>query len=205
MGTLFGKDYDSVQIGESKALPSGGYICRIIRAQITTSSNHLPMVEALIDICDGEYSNYFSRKFDEAKKQNTSAPYPYNGRVRVVAVDEQGMTKKTFKGFCTAVEDSNGISLPREDGAFINALSGKLVGVIFGREEFKGKDGKAHWATKPRWYRSVEAIQNGDYEVPNDVFLNNGSNSYNNSFNSSDLFGNSGADSFSAAEDDIPF
>lgn len=194
--SLFGNDYDSVQVGGGKALPSGGYICRIIKARLTQSRDGLPMVEALFDICEGEYANYFGDKHRENMKRDPNAEYPKNGRIKVVAVDKDGKTKRTFKGFNTSVEHSNDMILPRENVAYLNALSGKLVGVIFGREEFEGTDGKMHWTTKPRWYRSVADIESGNYDVPDDVYATQ--NSY---------YGGLGdmPDSFSAAQDDIPF
>lgn len=207
--TFFGNDYDSVQVGGGKALPKGGYICRIIKARMTKSSQGLPMVEALFDICEGEYANYFGDKYRDSLQRNPKNEYPNNGRAKVVAVDEKGNTKKTFKGFVTSIEKSNEVNLPREDNAFLKALEGKLIGVIFGREEFEGNDGKTHWATKPRWYRSVQDIESGNYEVPEDAYLEPSEPDFNS--NVSSLFGNvpvtetSGVDSFSAAEDDIPF
>ena len=209
--SLFGSDYDSVQVGgEFKALPAGGYICRIVKAQLTKSSNGLPMVEAIFDICEGEFSNYFSNKYSANLKKNpATAKYPANGRAKVIAVDAEGRTRPTFKGFVTVIEESNDIKMPREDNAFINALAGKLIGVIFGREEFEGDDGKTHWATKPRWYRSVQAIESGDYQVPEDVYLSKSSydSGMSTNYSSADaLFGNNGIpDTFSAIEDDIPF
>ena len=206
--SLFGNDYDSIQVGGgSKALPAGGYICRIIKARITESSNKLPMVEALFDICEGEYANYFGDKHRNNMMRDPKSEYPKNGRIKVVAVDENGKTKKTFKSFNTAVEHSNGITLPRDTNAYLNALSGKVVGVIFGREEFRGSDGKNHWATKPRWYRSVEEIESGNYDVPEDTYLEQ--TAWNIASGASALFGSdvpvSEVDSFNAAMDDIPF
>lgn len=208
--TFFGNDYDSVQVGSGKSLPAGGYICRIIKARMTESANHLPMVEALFDICEGEYANYFSDKYRANLMKNPQSEYPKNGRARVVAIDENGNTKKTFKGFVTSIEHSNGINLPREDNAFLNALAGKLIGVVFGREEFEGTDGKNHWTTKPRWYRSVEDIDKGNYETPKDVPLTQSTPTASFSAESvSALFGSDvpvqEVDSFNAAMDDIPF
>lgn len=209
--SLFGNDYDSVQVGGgSRPLPAGGYICKIIKARMTKSASNLPMVEALFDICEGEYSNYFGDKYRNNLQRNPQSEYPSNGRAKVVAVDENGNTKKTFKGFVTSIEKSNEINLPREDNAFLKALEGKYIGVIFGREEFEGYDGKTHWATKPRWYRSVQDIESGNYDVPEDTYLEPSAPSTLAS-GASALFGNvpvtetSGLDSFSAAMDDIPF
>lgn len=208
--TFFGNDYDSVQVGGGKALPKGGYICKIIKARMTKSSQGLPMVEALFDICEGEYANYFGDKYRDNLQRNSKNEYPNNGRAKVVAVDENGNTKKTFKGFVTSIEKSNEINLPREDNAFLKALEGKYIGVIFSREEFEGNDGKTHWATKPRWYRSVQDIESGNYEVPEDAYLEPSAPSAL-AQGASDLFGGmpvteaSGVDSFSASMDDIPF
>lgn len=193
---LFGKDYDKVKVGgEFKALPGGGYICRIIKAQMSTTSNGLPRVEVMIDIIEGEYTQYFSNLFRERMANDPNAKYPYHGILRITAVDENGNTKKNFKSFCTAVEKSNDITLPRDDEAFLKALKDKEVGVLYQREEYEGNDGKNHWATKPKWFRDVETIESGNYQKPEDVPL---PPTYGTAFSES-------ADSFSAAEDDIPF
>lgn len=197
--SLFGKDYDSVQIGGGNTLPAGGYVCRIIQAKLSeTKDKKLPMVEALIDIIDGDYTQYFSKKYERNKKEHgKTAKYPNNGILRVVAVDADGNTKKNFKSFCTAIEESNQIELPRDnDAAFLKAIKDKEIGVLFGREQFESTDGNLLWSTKPRWYRSTESILNKEYEIPEDQYLEP-SVPY--------ATGIEGVDSFSAAEDDIPF
>lgn len=199
---FFGKDYDSVQVaGEFKALPAGGYVCRIVQAKAAVNNEGLPMVEAAIDIIDGEYTQYFSKLFRDRMMRDPNAKYPYNGVLRITAVDKDGRTKKLFKGFCTAVEDSNEMKLPRTDDAFIKALNGKEIGVIFGREQYEGYDGNVRWSTKPRWFRDVKTIMSGDYTVPEDQYLSNTGFSRNSGSNMSQT----GVDSFSAASDDIPF
>lgn len=198
--TLFGKDYDKVQVGGGgKVLPPGGYVCRILKAKLThTKDANLPMVEAIIDIVDGDYEQFFTKKYEENKKQHgKDAKFPNNAILRVVAVDSEGNTRKNFKSFCTAIEESNQMEVPKDnDDAFIKAIQGKEIGVLFGREQFESRDGKLLWSTKPRWYRSVESILNMDYETPADVFLEN----------SYPVASDANLpDNFSAAEDDIPF
>ena len=199
--TLFGKDYDQVVVGGgNKPLPPGGYVCRVLKAKLTqTKDSKLPMVEAIIDIIDGEYEQYFSKKYEQNKeKHGKDAKFPNNAIVRVVAVDAEGNTKKNFKSFVTAIEESNQMELPKDnDAAFINAITGKEIGILFGREEFIGGDGQSHFTTKPRWYRSVESIMNGEFDIPADQLLDN---SYYPTASDADL-----PDSFSAASDDIPF
>ena len=130
----------------------------------------LPMVVAQFDICEGEYSNFYHEKYSNDINFRPSATH--QGIVRIPAVDAEGKARRGFNSFCGAVEKSNDIKLPTEDMAFLNALKGAVVGIIFGREE-------------------APSAPSGD-------FANN----------VSALFGNapvSEVDSFSAAEDDIPF
>ncbi len=211
---LFGTDYDQVQVGgDFTALPGGGYVCRIKKAQMTTNSNSLPMVEVMIDVAEGEFKDYFGKLYRDRIARDPNAKYPYNGILRITAVDEEGHTKKNFKSFCTSVEKSNNMTLPRHDDAFLKALVGKGVGVLYQREEYEGNDGKTHWSTKPKWFRDVETIRSGRYQKPEDVPL---PETYGTGFSEADaasindMFGVAptyadGADSFSAADDPIPF
>lgn len=193
---LFGKDYDSVKVGgEFTALPGGGYVVYIKKAQMVNNSSGLPMIEAMVDIAEGDFKGYFGDLYRSRMASDPNAKYPYNGILRITAVDENGNTKKNFKSFCTAVEQSNGMTLPRHDEAFLKALAGKIVGVLYQREEYLGNDGKEHWSTKPKWYRNVETIRSGRFTAPEDVPL---PDTYGTRFSGS-------ADSFNAAEDDIPF
>lgn len=210
---LFGKNYDSVVVGEYQALPSGGYVCRIKKAKMTENSEGLPMIEVMADIAEGEFEGHFGKLYRDRMSSDSNAKYPYNGVLRITAVDAEGNTKKNFKSFCTAVEQSNDLTLPRHDEAFLKALAGKLVGVLYQREEYEGNDGKNHWSTKPKWYRNVETIRSGKFQKPEDVPL---PPTYGANFSEADvsamhdIFGadttiEGVADSFNAAEDSIPF
>ena len=211
---LFGADYDQVQVGgDFTALPGDGYVCKIRKAQMTTNSNNLPMIEVMVDIAEGTFEGYFHKLYQDRISRDANAKYPYNGILRITAVDEEGHTKKNFKSFCTSVEKSNDMQLPRHDEAFLKALAGKLVGVLYQREEYEGNDGKTHWSTKPKWFRDVETIRSGNFTKPEDVPL---PVTYGTGFSAADasalgdMFGSNvtfegGADSFNAAEDDIPF
>lgn len=192
---LFGKDYDNVKVGgEFTALPANGYVCVVKKARMTTNSNGLPMIEVPIDISEGEYAQYFTNLFRDRMSRDPNSKYPYNGILKITAVDENGNTKKNFKSFCTAIEQSNGIVLPRNDEGFLKALVGMEVGVLYQREEYVGNDGKEHWSTKPKWFRSTESIRKGNFTVPEDVPL---PDTYGTGFES--------ADSFSQAESELPF
>lgn len=205
---LFGKGFEPQEsTGSSRKLPAGGYICRIMNAKMENArTSGLPMVILQFDICEGEYNNFYHDKYknDIAFRPNSN----YQGIARIPAVDEHGNARRGFNSFCGAVEKSNDIKLPQEDVAFLNVLKDKFVGIIFGREEVEFEDGSTAMVTKPRFYRSVETIESGNYETPQDKMLEPSAPSFAQS--ASSLFGNApvtetGLDTFQAAEDDIPF
>lgn len=209
--SLFGKDFNEIKVGgDFRSLPGGGYVVGIRKAKMTTNSNGLPMVEVMIDIAEGDYKGYFHGLFQDRIGRDPNAKYPYNGILHITAVDEEGKTKKNFKSFCTAVERSNNMELPRHDEAFLKALVGKSVGVLYQREEYEGSDGKTHWSTKPKWFRDVETIRSGRFTKPEDVPL---PDTYGTGFSEADasaihdMFGvtPTSADSFNATEDPLPF
>ena len=203
--SLFAQDYDSVQVGGYKQLPAGGYICRILGAKAEVSRAGNPMVTVMLDIIDGEYTGFFMNKYRD-KKANADDPtkvkYPNDGVSRIVTDDSEGHTKKAFKGFVTSVERSNDVMLPREDNAFVAALKDKEVGVLFGREEYMGTDGKRRWSTKPRFFRDVESIVNGDYTTPEDQCLKDPQEALNTAATA--LFGEMPQE-FSATDENLPF
>ena len=71
--------------------------------------------------------------------------------------------------------------------------NGKLFGGVFGREQYKGQDGKLKFATKCRSIRPVDKIREG-VEVPADKLLPEENN--NNFSNPND---------YTNTEDDLPF
>ena len=204
--TLFGTGYEAKEgRGESRKLPAGGYICRIMDARMQTAqTSGLPMVVVQFDICEGEYNNFYHDKYKNDIGYRASAKY--QGIARIPAVDAEGKARRGFNSFCGAVEKSNDVKLPQDDIPFLTMLKGKVVGIIFGREEVQFDDGSTAMVTKPKFYRSVQAIQSGDFDIPKDVYLEK--KYTNGGFNEqaiSDLFGTDIPDSFSSAEDDIPF
>ena len=197
-------DYDSVSgFGQSefKALPKGGYICRIIMAEETTSRTGKPMLHVAFDIVEGEYTVHFMNLFHRRKKQYAYNPtkevkYPFEGQKWIMVNDyeDPNKTSRQFKGFCTAVEDS-GTEIWSLDGSLaLDKIKGAEVGVIYQDVEHE-YEGKTSWRAEPWAFRSIESIASGDYFVPDDKPL---PATYGTGFSDS-------TDTFSAAEDDIPF
>lgn len=214
-------DYNEVSgYGQSdfKPLPKGGYICRIIKAEETKSSSGKDMLHIAFDIIEGEYTDYFNDVFKARKKANTdplkTVKWPFEGQ-KWIMVDDYEHPEKTsrqFKGFCTAVEDS-GTEIWNLNGELVtNKLNGAEVGVVFQRVE-EEYNGESRWKTLPWAFRSIEAIATGDYFVPDDKplpqtygtgFSTADASAINDMFRTAPTYDGS-ADSFNAAEDDIPF
>ena len=160
-------DYEKVQaLGEYVELPAGGYVCRIMSVEETTSQSGRDMLKISLDIAEGDYKNRFAymyRNDTREEKKWGCVSYqlvydPFDGK----------STNKGFKAFCTAAEESNPGFNIQWGNAFAGCFKNRLIGVIFRREEYLGTDGKLHWSTKPLSFRNVEKIRKGDFKIPED-------------------------------------
>lgn len=146
------KDYASVteqQGGEFEKLPAGGYICKITAVEDLPDKEYLKIE---FDIADGKYKGWFADTYQRANF--------WGGRlVRSYKETAKGF----FKGFTTAVEQSNaGYKWAWDE----KSLVGKMIGIVLAMEEYIGNDS----TVKERLYvaqnRSVDAIKKGDFKVP---------------------------------------
>lgn len=188
------KDYDNVKVGERKILPAGGYVCRILKAEETESKAGKPMIKVAFDIAEGEFKGYFRDMFDswKAGSDNPSTiKWPFTGTKWILLYNEKGETNRDFKSFCTALEDS-GTDVWKKDAFDAQGLKDAQLGIIFRREEHEYMNTRS-WRTVPVWFRNVDSVRAGDYTVPDDKPLPQITGTL-------DI-----PDSFSAAEDDIPF
>ena len=187
---------------EFKPLPKGGYICRIIKAEETQSSTGKQMLHIAFDIIEGDYTGYFMNLFQTRKKKNDDPlkeiKYPFEGQKWIMLHDYEDpkKTSRQFKGFCTAVEES-GTEIWNLNGELdLERVKGAEVGIVFQNVESE-YNGESYWRAQPWGFRSIESIAMGDYFIPDDKPL---PATYNSGFQPA-----TSADSFNAAEDDIPF
>ena len=188
------KDYDNVKVGERKILPAGGYVCRILKAEETESKAGKPMIKVAFDIAEGEFKGYFRDMFDSWKAGSDdpqSVKWPFTGTKWILLYNNEGETNRDFKSFCTALEDS-GTDVWKKDAFDAAGLKDAQLGIIFRREEHEYMNTRS-WRTVPVWFRSVDSVRGGDFTVPDDKPLPQITGTL-------DI-----PDSFSAAEDDIPF
>lgn len=186
------KDYDNVRVGDLRILPAGGYICKILKAEETTSRTGKPMLKVFFDICDGEFDGYFKNMFQNWKAASDdpqSVKWPFTGTKWILFYDNEGKTNRDFKSFCTALEDS-GVTVWRGDTFDVGALKDANVGIIFRREEHEYNNARS-WRTVPFGFRSVRTVEEGTYNVPADKAL------------PEQVL--SDTDSFEALDEDLPF
>lgn len=147
--------------GEFERITPGGYICVIQNAKEEVNNGHYQLAIAF-DIAEGDLAGYYRRRFDRF-----GGKWPAVFRQNVV--DRNDQCSPFFKGMITAIEESNpGFTFQFEDE---KCLVKKRFGAVFAEEEFVSRDGEVKTAVKCVQIRSVAAIRNGDFKVPEKKIL----------------------------------
>lgn len=166
------QDYDQVQeYGNIPQLPPGGYICRIMQVQETTAqSSGAPMIKIGLEIAEGDFKGYYANKFKADNRPDKKWPCIVNQLV----YDSNGgnTTNQGFKTFNTCVVKSNTGFVIQWGNNYSACFKNKLIGGVFRRKQFLGKDNKLHFTTECFQFRSVDAIRQG-VPVPEDKLLDN--------------------------------
>lgn len=155
---------------DSQQLPRGGYVCKIIGAKpIETKFGQ--SIKVAFDITEGEFAGYYQQKYDANK--NEDKKWPGTFLLNVPTDDgstQDGWTKRKFRTFTDALEDSNpGYHFDWDETKFKN----KMVGFIFNYREFELPDGKTGWTPNAQNSTSVQKIRDGKFKLPEDKPLKN--------------------------------
>ena len=153
--------YDEAQAitGEYERLEAGGYICRIINAKEEKSKSGKRMLVIALDIAEGEKKNYFKKRFDEDNRAEKKWPAGAIYRQMLEGEKAAGF----LKGLMTSLEASNeGFKWEWNE----KNLRDLKCGAIFGEEEYEKMDGSIGTSTKIKFIRTVKAIQEGNFKVP---------------------------------------
>lgn len=169
-------DWETAQAytGESEQLEPGGHVVRIMGMRQETSKNGKPMLVVGFDIAEGSPSDGFYKRLHEQKKKfDASAKWP--GVIRYMLYAKDGVsTNGFFKGFIGAVEESNpGYKWNWDE----RSITGKMVGMVFGEEEYRKQDGNIGTSVKAQQARSVQVIRDG-VDVPAKKKLNDEQQGY---------------------------
>jgi len=142
---------------EFETLEPGGYICKILKVQ-AKEKDYGTLLRIAFDIVEGEHEGYYKRRFESKKQSNPDAKWP-GMYYQTIKQDDL----RYFKGFMTSIETSNpGFKWNWDE----KKLTGKLFGGIFGEEEYEKTDGSIGTSVKCRFVRSVDAIKEEKFKVP---------------------------------------
>lgn len=163
-------NWDHVKaLPEYQALPAGGYICRIMGAEVKAFNRRdggsFEQLQISLDIAEGEYKDHYAQEY---RAQNTEDKR-WKGVLRLYLPDESGTDQDNFtasrlKAAIEAIEDSNsGYHWDWDE----RKLKGKLVGCLFRLEEWSF-DGRTGWKTQPFKLLSAARIREGKFQIPKD-------------------------------------
>ena len=156
-------EWDNVQAqtGGFERLPAGGYVCKIIKADVTLSKAGKEMMRLAVDIAAGDHKDYFRKQFDSRHQQNTEAKWPCM-YYQLTEGDSMGR----FKGMLVNIEESNpGYKWDWNE----TSLAGKQFGGVFREEQYLNNNNQARMSTKLWSVRPVEDIES--VEVPEPKML----------------------------------
>lgn len=148
------KGYNNAKVsGEFERLAAGGYVIKITGVQDADDKQYLKIV---YDIAEGpERGRYASEEPENDFRHSFIRSYKEKAL---------GM----FKAFIRAVDESNGTKFDEqiEKGFAEQQLTGKLLGVVFGYEEYEANDGTVKERLRVASVMGADRIRKGEYKVP---------------------------------------
>jgi hypothetical protein len=156
-------DFDNARAYDGNSIPPlslGGHVCRVHSARVEKTRNGTDQLIVEYDVYeDGEFNRYYNRRFEAAKAYRPDTKWP--GVFRANLLTRDGATNGYFKGFITALEQSNtGYSFKATNGNEA-AMRGLYVGFAFGEREFKTDKGEIKTVVEPFYAVSVAKVREG--------------------------------------------
>lgn len=148
------KGFNSIQAsGDFERLPAGGYVIKITGVQDQDDKEYLRIT---YDIAEGPEAGRY-------KSETPETDYRHQF-VRSYKEKALGM----FKAFIRAVDESNGTKFEEriEKGFPEGELRGKILGIVFGYEEYEANDGNIKERLRVANVMSADRIRKGAYKVP---------------------------------------
>jgi hypothetical protein len=138
------KDFDQ--------LIPGGYICNVTTVEDKEDKEYIIV---FYDIVEGKFKNYF-QQLEQAKN--------FWGGKFIKSYKESALP--FFKGFLTAIENSNSGFIANHFDGDIGKLKNKYIGLVLGEEEYISNDGDVKTRLYVAEVRSVNKIKSGDFKMP---------------------------------------
>lgn len=146
--------------GGKYLLDAGGYICAIKSVEDVPTNNY---VKIEYDVVKGKDAKFFTNKFNEDVKSRGDKAFW--GGYFTRSYDEQGMAR--WKSFITSLEKSNpGKFAWNPEAPDLSKMKNKYIGLVIGQREKQGNNGKVYLQNYVVATKSVESIENGDFQIP---------------------------------------
>ena len=172
-----------------EVLPAGGYIARIIDVDDRTWERHIEPAHLIhMDIADGEHTGLYMRNNQNSDKERWLTYWFAEPTDR-----SPDWLLSKVGGIQTSLKESNEVV----DLSSPHKWKGKLIGVVVGDEEAESSSGTVYTRPYVSYVCSADRIKDGNFKVPKLKKLESAS--------PKPLATTELPDSFSAAEDDIPF
>lgn len=157
------EDTKAANPGDFTPLPAGGYVCRIVKAEFTTSKQGNDMLVFNIDIAEGDFAGYFKSTVDRFNQTN----WPNAAVYRQLVWGSDKKVAPFFKGLIRIVEACNhGFVAFNNELIDEAAFAGKMCGFIFCDEEYVKQDGSVAVRTVVRTPKLIADIRDGNFKVP---------------------------------------
>ncbi len=193
-------NFDETQVGGNfTPIEVGGHHAVILSVKEQKSSTGKDMVVVALDFAKNDsQAGYFKKQFNEDDRQDKK--WPYQAVQYIVTEGSDGKCTKSFKGFVTSFENSNGKKVNWGDAeAFCKQFVNKKIGVVYGEVE-EEYNGEVKTRRRIRWFCSDDKVDS--QPVPEKKLLDNkpSGNSGSSSSGSDDGFM-----TFEGSDDQIPF
>lgn len=162
------KGYDETKsYSDFQQLPKGAYVLRIMNAEEKQNDNG-KYIEVSCDVEEGEFKGFFLDDYKNQQREDKKWHCKYLlNEPKDDGSERDGWTKRRFKTFTEALEESNdGYHWDWDETKWKN----KLIGGLFNIRQYE-VNGEVREATNLAQLCSVEKVRSGKYKLPKDKLI----------------------------------
>lgn len=152
-------------------LPVGGYVLKILNVDYK-EYDWGDVIILSFDIAEGEHKDFFKNNYSE----QTGEDKKWKGTYRLNVPKDDGSEKDewTMRRFKTIISNFEGSNVGYHWDWDEQKLKGKLIGALFNNKEYNFNN-RSGFFTNCHSLVPVEKIRSGNFEIPADTLLKNGS------------------------------
>lgn len=151
----------------------GGHRCIIQSVEEKQSRSGRDMISVYIDFASEDAQpKYFAEQYRSDTRAEKK--WPFQAIQNILVNDSEGNTSRSFKSFCTAFEDSNGVQIKWGCSDWEKQFKGRRIGAVFGEVE-EEYNGEIKTRRRIRWF--CDDHKAGDANIPAKKFATSSSSS----------------------------